>query len=84
MQDNSTSFKCFFKVINLIIKSKILYATGTNTNKESNINVKNKNVMNAEDYLDNLTGNSQNNLSKDVNHDNNTKNINLTFLGTGT
>ena len=34
--------------------------------------------------MDDLTRGSQNNLSKDVDHDNNIENINLTFLGTRT
>ena len=40
--------------------------------------------MNAEEYLDDLTRGNQNNLNKDVNHDNNIKNVNLTSSGTGT
>ena len=66
------------------IKNIILYATGASTDKEGNMDVKNKNIVNAEDYLNDLTESSQNNLSKDVNHDNNTKNVNLTSPGTGT
>ena len=46
--------------------------------------MKNKNIVNAEDYLDDLIKDSQNNFSENVNYDNNTKNVNLTFPGTGT
>ena len=45
--------------------------------------MENKNIVNVEDYLNDLTGSSQNNLSEDIDHNNNTKNINLTCLGTG-
>ena len=66
------------------VKNIMLYATGASTDSKGNINVKNKDIVNAEDYLDNLIEGNQNNLSKDVDHDNNTENINLTSLSTGT
>ena len=62
----------------------MLYATSASTNRKDNINVRNKNIVNAEEYLDDLTGDSQNNFNKDVNHDKNTKNVDLTFLGNET
>ena len=46
--------------------------------------MENKDIVNVKDYLDDLTGGSQNNLNKDVNYDNNTQNVNLIFLGTET
>ena len=61
-----------------------MYATDASTDREGNINVENKDIVNAEEYLNDLTGGSQNNLSKDIDHDNNTKNINLIFPDTGT
>ena len=62
----------------------MLYATNASTDRKSNINMENKDIVNAKDYLDNLIGDCQNNLSKDIDHDNNTKNVNLTSLGTET
>ena len=62
----------------------MLYATGTSTDRKDNINVQNKDIVNTRDYLDDMTGSNQNNFNKNVNHDNNTENINLTSLGTGT
>ena len=50
---------------------------------KKNINNKNKNIVNAENYLNDLTKDSQNYLSKDVDYDNNIKNINLIFLSIG-
>ena len=58
-------------------------ATGASTDKKGNINVKNKDIVNAEDYLDNLTRNSQNNFSKDVDHNNDIENNNLTSFDAG-
>ena len=66
------------------VKNIMLYATDTNTDMKSNISIKNKKIMNVKDYLKDLTKNSQNNLNKDVDHNKNIKNINLTFLGIGT
>ena len=66
------------------VKDIMLYVTSASTDKKDNINIKNKDVVNTEDYLDDLTGGSQNNFSKVVDHDNNTQNINLTSLGIGT
>ena len=63
------------------VKDVMLYATGTSIDREGNINVKNKNIVNVEEYLDDLTGGSQNNFSKDVDH---TENDDLISLGTGT
>ena len=62
----------------------MLCVTGTSINKKSNINIRNNNIVNAENYLDNLTRNNQNNLSKNINHDNNIENINLTSLNART
>ena len=62
----------------------MLYVTSTSMDKEGNINIKNKDIVSAKNYLNNLIKNSQNNLSEDVDHNNNIENINLTFLGTET
>ena len=60
------------------VKDIMLYITGASTDRKGNINVKNKDIVNTEDYLDHLIRDNQNNLSKDINHYNNIKNINLT------
>ena len=60
-----------------------MYVTGTSINKKDNIDVENKDIMNTEDYFNDLIRSSQNNLSKNINHNNNFKNVNLTFLGIG-
>ena len=62
------------------VKDIMLYATDASTDRKSNINVENKDIINAEDYLNDLTKDIQDNLSKDINHDNNIKNVNLTSL----
>ena len=46
--------------------------------------MENKDIVNTKDNLDDLTKGSQNNLSKDIDYDNNTENSNLTSTGTGT
>ena len=66
------------------VKKIMLYATSASIDNEGNINVENKSIVNAKDYLDDLIGNSQNNLSKDIDHNNKIKNVNLTFLDTET
>ena len=40
------------------VKDVILYATSTSTDKKSDFNIKNKDIVNAEKYLDDLTGSS--------------------------
>ena len=45
--------------------------------------IKNKNIINIEDYLDDLAESSQNNFSKDIDHNNDIENINLIFPGIG-
>ena len=66
------------------IKNIMLYTIGISTDKKSDINMENKDIVNTANYLDDLTGSSQNNLCKHVDHDNNTKNVNLISSSTET
>ena len=40
------------------IQKTMLYTISASTNKKSNIDYKNKSIVNIKDYLDNLTGSS--------------------------
>ena len=66
------------------VKEIMLCATSASIDRKGNINVENKDIVNTEDYLDNLTKSSHNNLSKNVDYDNNIKNVNLISSNTGT